>query len=67
MRPGRGEVLIRVTAAGVHFADVSKAHGSFLDGPRPPYVAGFEAAGEVVAAGAAVTDPHPGTRVALLP
>lgn len=62
-RPGRGEVLIRVTAAGVNFADVSKAHGTFRDGPRPPYVAGFEAAGEVVAAGEAATVPRPGDRV----
>src|SRR6266542_5483066 len=61
--PGRGEVLIRVTAAGVNFADISKAHGTFLDGPRPPYVAGFEAAGEIVAVGEAVTGPLPGTRV----
>ena len=45
-RPGRGEVLIRVTAAGVNFADISKAHGTFRDGPRPPYLAGFEAAGD---------------------
>jgi hypothetical protein len=43
--PGPGEVLIRVAAAGVNFADTSKAHGTFLGGPRPPYVAGFEAAG----------------------
>ena len=49
--PGRGEVLIRVAAAGVNFADVSKAHGTFLNGPQPPYLAGFEAAGEVVAVG----------------
>src|ERR1700712_5080399 len=62
-RPGRGEVLIRVTAAGVNFADISKAHGTFGDGPRPPYLAGFEAAGEVVAVGEGVTDPGPGTRV----
>ena len=61
--PGQGEVLIRVTAAGVNFADISKAHGTFLDGPRPPYLAGFEAAGEVVAMGEAVTGPQPGTRV----
>src|SRR4029453_7623625 len=53
--PGDGEVLIRVTAAGVNFADISKAHGTFLDGPRPPYLAGFEAAGEIVAVGEAVT------------
>lgn len=61
--PGQGEVLIRVTAAGVNFADVSKARGTFGDGPRPPYLAGFEAAGEVVAMGEAVTGPQSGTRV----
>src|SRR6266545_7657930 len=61
--PGQGEVLIRVTAAGVNFADISKAHGTFLDGPRPPYLAGFEAAGEIVAMGEAATGPQPGTRV----
>ena len=31
-RPGPGEVLIRVSAAGVNFADVSKAHGTFARG-----------------------------------
>lgn len=49
--PGSGEVLIRVSAAGVNFADVSRAHGKFGGGPKPPYLAGFEAAGEVVACG----------------
>ncbi|MDT7742825.1 MAG: NADPH:quinone reductase [Actinomycetota bacterium] len=62
-RPGEGEVLIRVAAAGVNFADLSKAHGTFRDGPRPPYLAGFEAAGEVVALGPGVTGPPPGARV----
>ena len=61
--PGQGEVLIRVAAAGVNFADISRAYGTFLGGPQPPYLAGFEAAGEVVAAGAAVTFPQPGTCV----
>src|SRR3954471_15846020 len=61
--PGPHEVLIRVTAAGVNFADVSKAHGTFLDGPQPPYLAGFEAAGEVVATGDATADPRLGARV----
>jgi NADPH:quinone reductase len=54
--PGPGEVLIRVAAAGVNFADVSKAYGTFGDGPMPPFVAGFEAAGEVVALGAGVDE-----------
>jgi NADPH2:quinone reductase len=61
--PGAGEVLIRVAAAGVNFADVSKAHGTFRDGPQPPYLAGFEAAGEVVAVGEAVDGLQPGARV----
>ena len=58
--PGPGEVLIRVAAAGVNFADISKAHGTFLGGPQPPYLAGFEAAGEVVAVGDGVTGPSRG-------
>ncbi|HEY5221448.1 MAG TPA: zinc-binding dehydrogenase [Microbacteriaceae bacterium] len=63
--PGENEILIRVSAAGVNFADISKAHGTFLGGPRPPYLAGFEAAGEVVAVGEAVAanGPQPGDRV----
>ena len=59
-RPGRGEVLIRVVAAGVNYADVSRAYGTFLGGPQPPYVAGFEAAGEVVAVGDVVDGPPSG-------
>jgi len=61
--PVAGEVLIRVAAAGVNFADISRAYGTFLHGPRPPYVAGFEAAGEVVAMGDTVTGPQLGAWV----
>jgi NADPH2:quinone reductase len=61
--PGRGEVLIRVTAAGVNFVDISRAHGTFLGGPQPPYLAGFEGAGEIVAVGETVTSLQPGVRV----
>ena len=53
--PGPEEVLIRVTAAGVNFGDIAQARGTFLGGPRPPYLAGFEAAGVIVAVGEAVT------------
>jgi NADPH2:quinone reductase len=61
--PGAGEVLVRVLAAGVNFADVSRGYGTFLGGPQAPYVAGFEAAGEVVAAGGEVHDPALGALV----
>ena len=36
--PAPGEVLIRVTAAGVNFADVMQAHGTYCGGPQPPYL-----------------------------
>jgi len=61
--PGPGEILIRVTAAGVNFGDISQAYGTFLGGPQPPYLAGFEAAGEIAAVGEAVTGLEPGARV----
>ena len=61
--PRPGEVLIRVTAAGVNFADISQARGTFGGGPQPPYLAGFEAAGKVAAVGAGVTGLEPGARV----
>jgi len=62
--PAAGEVLLRVAAAGVNFADVSMSHGVFGNGPRPPYLAGFEAAGQVVKLGTGVTSPSLGMRVA---
>jgi NADPH:quinone reductase len=61
--PGPDEVLIRVTAAGVNFVDISQSRGTFAGGPRPPYLAGIEGAGEIVAVGPAVTTLAPGTHV----
>jgi NADPH2:quinone reductase len=61
--PGPGEVLIRVAAAGVNFVDISQARGAFAGGPQPPYVAGIEGAGEVVAVGEGVIGFQPGARV----
>ena len=61
--PRPGELLIRVTAAGVNFADISQARGTFGGGPQPPYLAGFEAAGKVAAVGAGVTGLETGAHV----
>jgi NADPH:quinone reductase-like Zn-dependent oxidoreductase len=62
--PGPGEYLIRVGAAGVNFADVMQTHGTYGGGPQAPYVAGFEAAGEIVGVGPDVECPFPlGTHV----
>ncbi|MGK5673297.1 NADPH:quinone oxidoreductase family protein [Micromonospora sp. URMC 106] len=61
--PGPGEVLIRVTAAGVNFADVMQTRGTYHGGPQPPYLPGFEAAGEILALGEGVTGPTLGAHV----
>jgi NADPH2:quinone reductase len=62
--PQSGEYLIRVTAAGMNFADVMQSHGTYEGGPEAPYVAGFEAVGEIVATGSDAGNPLPlGTHV----
>ncbi|RKS10889.1 NADPH:quinone reductase-like Zn-dependent oxidoreductase [Nocardiopsis sp. Huas11] len=62
--PGPDDLLVRVTAAGVNFADVMQTRGTYGGGPGAPYTAGFEAVGEVVGAGSGVRKPPPpGTRV----
>ena len=61
--PGPGDVLIRVAAAGLNFADLSRANGTFLNGPQPPFLGGFEAAGEVMAVGEGVEDVRVGAQV----
>ena len=61
--PGRGEVLVRVRAAGLCHSDLS-----VIDGSRPrvmPMVLGHEAAGEVLEVGDAVTAVAPGDHVVL--
>jgi NADPH:quinone reductase-like Zn-dependent oxidoreductase len=49
--PGRGEVLIRVKAAGLNFADILARQGLYPDGPPKPCVMGYEVAGIVEAVG----------------
>ncbi len=60
--PGRGEVLVRVGAAGVNFMDVYQREGRYR--VDLPAVLGSEAAGEVVAVGEGVSAPSVGDRVA---
>jgi NADPH:quinone reductase len=50
--PGRGEVLVRVRAAGVNGADMLQRRGAYPAPPgSPPDIPGLELAGEVVALG----------------
>ena len=49
--PGPGEVLVRVSAAGVNRPDVLQARGMYPPPPGAPDILGLEIAGEVVGAG----------------
>lgn len=60
--PGRDQVLVRVTAAGVNFIDTYQREGVY---PIPtPFVGGNEGAGEVVGVGEGVSSFVVGDRVA---
>jgi putative PIG3 family NAD(P)H quinone oxidoreductase len=50
-RPGKGEVLVRVAAAGVNRPDVLQRRGLYPPPPGAPDILGLEIAGEVVQAG----------------
>lgn len=50
-RPARGEVLIRVAAAGVNRPDVLQRTGNYAPPPGAPTIPGLEIAGEIVALG----------------
>jgi NADPH:quinone reductase-like Zn-dependent oxidoreductase len=45
--PGRSEVVVRVRAAGINFADLLARSGLYPDAPKPPCVVGYEFAGEL--------------------
>jgi NADPH:quinone reductase-like Zn-dependent oxidoreductase len=65
--PGPGEVLIRVRASGVNFADVMARLGFYADAPRRPCVVGYEVAGTVERLGTGGTgDLAVGQRVVAL-
>jgi NADPH:quinone reductase-like Zn-dependent oxidoreductase len=46
-QPGPGEVLIRVKAAGLNFADILARQGLYPDGPKKPCVMGYEVSGNI--------------------
>lgn len=68
-QPGRGEVLVRVLAAGVNRPDLMQRAGLYPPPPGANPRLGLEIAGEVVACGApleGVRMPEPGSRVCAL-
>lgn len=67
-RPGAGEILVRVHAAGVNRPDALQRAGAYDPPPGASDLPGLEAAGEVVAVGEGGSRWAPGDRVcALLP
>ena len=64
--PGDNEVLIKVAAAGVNFADIMARLGLYPDAPKPPCVVGYEVAGEVTALGPSATGFAAGNKVIAL-
>ncbi|MFI6444354.1 NADP-dependent oxidoreductase [Kitasatospora sp. NPDC050543] len=55
-RPGRGEILVRVHAAGVNPADwKTRERGVFATGATPPFTLGFDVSGVIEQVGVGVT------------
>src|ERR1044072_3354413 len=59
-----GEVLIRVRAAGLNFADILSRQGLYPDSPPKPCVMGYEVSGVIEAVGEGVNSSFVGKSVA---
>jgi NADPH2:quinone reductase len=60
--PAAGELLVKVEAAGVNFADTLMVRGRYQRKPEPPFVPGIEVSGQVLATGPGCVHA-PGQRV----
>src|SRR5207248_3204338 len=65
-RPGHGEVLIKIAAAGLNGADLSQRLGRYPMPPGASDILGLEAAGAIVALGDGVADWKVGEQVCAL-
>lgn len=61
--PGPGEILVKVTAAGLNFSDTLILRNKYQVTPPLPFSPGAEIAGSVAGLGAGVTDLKLGQRV----
>ena len=64
--PGQGQVLVRVEASGVSFAEQQMRRGRYYDQPPFPFVPGYDLVGTVAAVGPGVDPAVTGRRVAVL-
>jgi len=62
-KPGSGEVVVRVRAAGVNPVDAYIHTGTYARKPALPYTPGQDGAGDILAVGAGVKDFKAGDRV----
>jgi NADPH2:quinone reductase len=62
-KPGPGQILVRVHAAGVNPYDTYMRNGTYAIKPSLPYIPGSDAAGSVAAVGDGVKKVKPGDRV----
>ena len=66
-RPGPGEVLVKVLAAGVSFTDSQLRAGTYLPGaPKPPFTPGYELVGVVEELGPGCSRLRAGDRIGAL-
>lgn len=61
--PKADEILVKVAAAGINYADTMMRSGNYLTKPELPFTLGYEAAGTVAAVGADVKHLKVGQRV----
>jgi NADPH2:quinone reductase len=65
--PDSHQVLIRVHAASVNFADINARKGMYHLGKKPPFIPGIDCAGVVAAVGANVTNVDVDRKVVAFP
>lgn len=63
---GERQVLIRVVATSVNFADIMSRQGRYHSGSKPPFIPGLDAAGIIEGTGSDVQGLHIGQRVIAL-
>ncbi|MBP9048911.1 MAG: NADPH:quinone oxidoreductase family protein [Tabrizicola sp.] len=61
--PAKGEIVVRVEAIGLNFADMLAIQGKYQVRQTPPFIPGMELSGVVDTLGPGVSGPPVGTRV----
>ncbi|MEO0751531.1 MAG: NADPH:quinone oxidoreductase family protein [Pseudomonadota bacterium] len=61
----QNDVMVKIEACGLNFADLLMIKGEYQDTPEPPFTLGMEVSGTVERVGAGVSFPPAGARVAV--